>query len=89
MNKGHEFGYEKFTKTQINKLIKLCLNLKRKYNIKDSNIVGHSDIAPLRKQDPGEKFPWKQLKKKNLGFCRIFSRPLLTASCIKSEQELK
>ena len=68
VNKGHEFGYEKFTKTQINKLIKLCLNLKRKYNIKDSNIVGHSDIAPLRKQDPGEKFPWKQLKKKNLGF---------------------
>ena len=67
INKGHEFGYEKFSKVQISKLIKLCLNLKRKYNIKDSNIVGHSDIAPLRKQDPGEKFPWKKLQKKKLG----------------------
>ena len=67
VNKGHEFGYEKFSKVQISKLIKLCLNLKRKYNIKDSNIVGHSDIAPLRKQDPGEKFPWKKLQKKKLG----------------------
>ena len=67
INKGHEFGYEKFSKVQISKLIKLCLNLKRKYNIKDSNIVGHSDIAPLRKQDPGEKFPWKKLQQKKLG----------------------
>ena len=67
VNKGHKFGYEKFSKVQISKLIKLCLNLKRKYNIKDSNIVGHSDIAPLRKQDPGEKFPWKKLQQKKLG----------------------
>ena len=67
VNKGHEFGYEEFTNKQINKLIKLCLRLKRKYKIKDSNIVGHSDIAPLRKQDPGEKFPWKKLKNHKLG----------------------
>jgi len=67
VNKGHEFGYEEFTNEQINKLIRLCLNLKRKYKIKNSNIVGHSDIAPLRKQDPGEKFPWKKLKRNQLG----------------------
>ena len=67
VNKGHEFGYEKFTIPQVNNLIKLCQNLKKKYKIKDSNIVGHSDIAPLRKQDPGEKFPWKKLQEKKIG----------------------
>ena len=65
VNKGHEFGYEQFTNPQINALIKLCLNLKKKFKIKDPNILGHSDIAPMRKQDPGEKFPWKKLKKIN------------------------
>ena len=67
VNKGHEFGYEKFTNSQIKKLIKLCLLLKRKYKIKNSNILGHSDIAPLRKKDPGEKFPWEKLNKMKLG----------------------
>ena len=67
VNKGHEFGYEKFTNLQVKSLIKLCQILKKKYKIKDSNIVGHSDIAPLRKRDPGEKFPWKKLNKKNIG----------------------
>jgi N-acetyl-anhydromuramyl-L-alanine amidase AmpD len=39
----------------------LCKNLKKKYSIKKENFLGHSDIAPLRKLDPGEKFPWKKL----------------------------
>ena len=67
VNKGHEFGYEKFSDVQIRKLINLCLHLKRKYKIKNSNVLGHSDIAPLRKKDPGEKFPWRKLYKKQLG----------------------
>ena len=67
VNRGHEFGYEKFTNSQINELVKLCLRLKKKYKIKNSNILGHSDISPLRKQDPGEKFPWKKLKNNDLG----------------------
>ena len=45
----------------------MCLIVKRKYRIKNSNIVGHSDIAPLRKKDPGEKFPWNLLNQKGLG----------------------
>ena len=45
----------------------MCIYLKKKYKIKISNILGHSDIAPLRKKDPGEKFPWKKLAKKKLG----------------------
>ena len=67
VNKGHEFGYEKFTRLQIGNLIKLCIRLKKKYKINNSNILGHSDIAPLRKQDPGEKFPWHKLHKNHLG----------------------
>tara|TARA_A100001011_G_C14279999_1_gene831132 strand:+ start:1502 stop:2128 length:627 start_codon:yes stop_codon:yes gene_type:complete len=67
VNKGHKFGYQKFSKSQINNLLKLCLILKKKYKIKNSFVLGHSDIAPLRKLDPGEKFPWRTLKKKGLG----------------------
>jgi N-acetylmuramoyl-L-alanine amidase len=73
VNKGHELKYERFTNSQINELIKLCLNLKKKFKIKNSNILGHSDISPMRKQDPGEKFPWKKLKKSKLG---IWYKPL-------------
>ena len=58
VNKGHNFGYESFPYSQINQLIKLCVYLKRKYGIKSSNIVGHSDIAPGRKTDPGASFDW-------------------------------
>ena len=67
VNKGHEFGYQNFSKMQIKSLINLCLNLKKKYSIKKENFLGHSDIAPLRKSDPGEKFPWKKLSTFNIG----------------------
>ena len=67
VNKGHAFGYTNFKKKQILSLITICKMLIRKYKIKKNNIVAHSDIAPLRKKDPGEKFPWKELAKKNIG----------------------
>ena len=67
VNKGHQFGYQSFTKYQIKNLIILCKHLKKKYGIKSSNFLGHSDIAPLRKIDPGEKFPWKILSKFKIG----------------------
>ena len=57
VNKGHLLGYQNFTKKQINSLIILCKKLKKKYKLKKENFLGHSDIAPLRKIDPGEKFP--------------------------------
>jgi len=66
-NPGHQFGYEKFSKKQINSLINLSKILVKKYKIKKENFLGHSDIAPDRKKDPGEKFPWKYLAKKNIG----------------------
>ena len=67
VNPGHDFGYKKFRKKQISALIQLIKKLIKKYNIDKKNIVGHSDIAPLRKKDPGEKFPWKILAKSNIG----------------------
>ena len=66
-NKGHDFGYEKFSKDQIYSLVKLSKYLIKKYKIKKSNILGHSDIAYERKKDPGEKFPWSNLASKNIG----------------------
>ena len=68
VNKGHQFGYENFSKKQILKLALLCKILIKKYKIKKKNILGHSDIAPLRKTDPGEKFPWKYISKKKIGY---------------------
>ena len=67
VNKGHQWGYENFSNLQIKTLINLCLNLKKKYKIKNENFLGHSDIAPLRKLDPGEKFPWKKLSNFGIG----------------------
>ena len=67
INKGHNFGYQKFSDKQIKSLIELCKILKKKYSIKKENFLGHSDVAPLRKVDPGERFPWKELSKYNIG----------------------
>ena len=67
VNRGHNFGYQNYTNSQITTLINLCKRLKKKYKIKNSNFLGHSDIAPNRKIDPGEKFPWKKLSNLNLG----------------------
>ena len=66
-NKGHEFGYQNYSKEQIFSLIKLSKYLIKKYKIKRSNILGHSDIAFERKKDPGEKFPWRYLANKKIG----------------------
>jgi len=67
VNRGHKYGYQNFTKKQISALVKLCKKLKKKYKIKNKFILGHSDIAPLRKIDPGEKFPWGYLSSKGVG----------------------
>ena len=63
-NKGHFIDYQNFPKKQISSLIVLIKSLLKKYKIKKTNVLGHSDIAPLRKKDPGEKFPWNFLSLK-------------------------
>ena len=60
-------GQTPYPKCQIEALIRLCKHLKRKYHIKKQNILGHSDIAPMRKPDPGKAFPWAYLARHNLG----------------------
>ena len=77
-NPGHDNYYKNFSKIQINSVFKLSHYLIKKYKIKSTNILGHSDIAPNRKKDPGEKFPWKYLSKKKIGFWHnINSKQLL------------
>ena len=66
-NLGHSYNYKKFSKKQIHSILKLTKYLIKKYKIKNKFILGHSDIAPLRKKDPGEKFPWKHLSKNKVG----------------------
>ena len=67
-NPGHEYSYKKFSKKQIKSVLRLSSFLIKKYKIKSNFILGHSDIAPDRKQDPGEKFPWKYFSKKKIGY---------------------
>tara|TARA_B100000579_G_C22792216_1_gene835149 strand:- start:94 stop:822 length:729 start_codon:yes stop_codon:yes gene_type:complete len=66
-NPGHSNNYTQFSKKQIKSTIYLTKILKKKYNIKSKNFLGHSDIAPNRKRDPGENFPWKYLSKHKIG----------------------
>ena len=67
-NPGHQFNYRNFSKKQIYSLEKLLKYLIKKYQIKKEYILGHSDISPNRKKDPGEKFPWQRLAKKKLAW---------------------
>ncbi|HEY2658127.1 MAG TPA: N-acetylmuramoyl-L-alanine amidase [Caulobacteraceae bacterium] len=61
VNPGHEFGYRDFPDAQVTALIALLTEIRGRWDIADARILGHSDVAPERKQDPGERFPWKQL----------------------------
>ena len=77
VNKGHQYGYASFKKKQISTLVKLCKILKKKYKIKTKNFLGHSDVSPLRKIDPGEKFPWEFLSIKKIGIWHDFKSNFL------------
>jgi len=61
VNPGHEWGYRQFPNTQIESVIALVADIRSRWDIEDRDIVGHSDVAPDRKDDPGELFPWKRL----------------------------
>jgi len=76
-NPGHQYGYKKFSKKQISSLLKLSKYLIRKYKIDSKNILGHSDISPDRKKDPGEKFPWKHLAKNKISLWHTLSSKIL------------
>jgi len=67
VNPGHEFGYRPFPKVQMESVAQLCKEILARHKIPARNVVAHSDIAPSRKEDPGEKFPWKDLAEKGIG----------------------
>ena len=66
VNPGHEWGYRAFPDPQIDALIPLVADIKERHGIGRGNVVGHSDVAPARKEDPGELFPWEALARRRL-----------------------
>ncbi len=67
VNPGHEFGYRPFPRAQMDALIALAGDILSRYDIIAANVVGHSDVSPLRKQDPGELFDWARLARNGIG----------------------
>jgi N-acetylmuramoyl-L-alanine amidase len=68
VNPGHEFGYRPFPEAQIGAVIALLSDIRGRWEIEDERILGHSDVAPARKDDPGELFPWKTLAEHGHGY---------------------
>ncbi|MGO9547468.1 MAG: N-acetylmuramoyl-L-alanine amidase [Rhodomicrobium sp.] len=66
-NPGHEFGYPDFPEVQMAAVEALCLDIVRRQNIQPRNVLAHSDVAPRRKTDPGEKFDWPRLARAGIG----------------------
>jgi N-acetylmuramoyl-L-alanine amidase len=79
VNPGHEFGYRPFPEAQMQALIPLCQQLLRHHPIPPHNVIGHSDLAPLRKTDPGELFDWKRLAEHGIGLWA--ETPVLPEEC--------
>lgn len=67
VNPGHEFGYRAFPEHQIVSLIRLAKGILKRYGIPPARVLGHSDVAPGRKTDPGELFPWERLAREGVG----------------------
>ncbi len=92
VNPGHDFGYAAFPNEQILSLENLCLDLLARHDIPAQNIVGHSDIAPRRKRDPGELFPWERMASLGIGLwpdkiSSTVSEPAINLGCYGYEIE--
>jgi N-acetylmuramoyl-L-alanine amidase len=70
VNPGHEFGYRPFPEPQMDSVVRLVADIIERRQIRRGNVVGHSDVAPARKQDPGELFDWARLAKLRLAVPR-------------------
>jgi N-acetylmuramoyl-L-alanine amidase len=70
VNPGHEFGYRPFPQEQMDAVTRLVAEIVGTYGIEPRNVVGHSDVAPARKEDPGELFDWERLAKLGLAVAR-------------------
>ena len=79
VNPGHEFGYRPFAEAQIQALLELCRGILGRHPIPARNVVGHSDVAPERKQDPGELFDWPRLARQGIGLWPDKIEPVATS----------
>jgi N-acetylmuramoyl-L-alanine amidase len=86
-NPGHEWGYRDFHERQIEALVELAIEVLIRHAIPAKNVLGHSDIAPDRKQDPGELFPWQRLATMNVGYWPSYE--LETTSPDTSDRKLR
>ena len=82
-NPGHNLKYKKFSTKQIQSILKISKFLIKKYKIKKKNVLGHSDIAPSRKKDPGEKFPWQFFSNHKIGVWHSLSNIILKKNRLK------
>ena len=80
VNPGHEFGYRAFPEAQVAALEVLCRDVLSRYQIPPRHVLGHSDVAPARKDDPGELFPWRRLARAGIG---LWPEPPLDASAAR------
>jgi len=70
VNPGHEFRYRKFPKKQIDMVIALVKDIRTRHDVPVTRVLGHSDVAPQRKEDPGELFPWGKLAAEGVAVAR-------------------
>lgn len=75
VNPGHEWGYRDFPEAQIAAVIELVREIVKRHAIAPARVLGHSDVAPRRKDDPGEKFPWGRLAKEGLALPQFDGDP--------------
>lgn len=83
VNPGHEFGYVPFPDAQIQSVILLCKDILSRHDIPPQHVLAHSDIAPTRKMDPGELFPWQTLAENGVGLFP-FSLPKGRGECLSN-----
>lgn len=89
VNPGHEFGYRDFPVLQLAAVCDLCLLILARHPIPARNVVGHSDVAPDRKEDPGERFDWRALAENGVGLWPLHAPDLGTSGAIRDAVALR
>jgi N-acetylmuramoyl-L-alanine amidase len=82
VNRGHDWGYPDFPLRQVAAVIALCRGILLRRNLPADRVLAHSDIAPARKKDPGEKFPWDSLANSGVGHW-VYPAPILAGDMLR------